>query len=573
MVFAMMPLMAETAHAESYDLWVGGIQVTSDNFSGVGNVGGSWEFKPADDEEPAILALDNYKYEGEGYQNAGIFCDLGMENLTIRLGGNNSITQMGKEGIESGSFGISAINLTIEDSPYSEGIGSLNVSAVASDANEGTYGICVSSLAIASGNVTAVAGSARRNCIGIVSDNSVTVSGGSAKASAEQNLDTTSPYYGSRGIYIKDGMLNVNEGAESVEAAGYTKAIDATVSNKLVGKGWTDFAGTENETAISVNAEGARYDNFRTVKFRKTIPLTITAKDQTYTYNGKTQGEGDPAYDDPDMIAEKVIVEGLRGSDYLANVTLNGSASKVGEYPIEVSNAVIKNGETDVTDEYDITYVPGKLTITPVEPKPTPKPTPAKISGTPLTQMTAKGKTGMTIAWEKTKGANGYDIFFSRCNHDDKKLPTKIVATVNGNNVSSWTATGLKAGVTYKACVKAYVMKGGKKQYVKSSPLMHAYTAGASKKHCNAKSVKVNKTNVSIKKGKTFKLKAKVKKLKKGKTLMPKCHVAKVRYLSTDTSIATVSKKGKIKGVKKGTCYVYAYAHNGVFKKVKVTVK
>ena len=93
------------------------------------------------------------------------------------------------------------------------------------------------------------------------------------------------------------------------------------------------------------------------------------------------------------------------------------------------------------------------------------------------------------------------------------------------------------------------------------------------KNYTNAKSLSVNKTSVTIKKGKTFKLKAKVKKLKKSKKLMPKKHVAKVRYLSTDTKIATVSSKGKIKGVKKGTCYVYAYAHNGVFKKIKVTVK
>ena len=64
-----------------------------------------------------------------------------------------------------------------------------------------------------------------------------------------------------------------------------------------------------------------------------------------------------------------------------------------------------------------------------------------------------------------------------------------------------------------------------------------------------------------------------VKKLKKNKKLMPKKHVPTVRYLSTNTKVATVTSKGKIKGVKAGTCYVYAYAHNGVFKKITVTVK
>ena len=43
--------------------------------------------------------------------------------------------------------------------------------------------------------------------------------------------------------------------------------------------------------------------------------------------------------------------------------------------------------------------------------------------------------------------------------------------------------------------------------------------------------------------------------------------------LSTDTKVAKVTKKGVMKGVGKGTCYVYAYGHNGVSKKIKVTVK
>ena len=62
-------------------------------------------------------------------------------------------------------------------------------------------------------------------------------------------------------------------------------------------------------------------------------------------------------------------------------------------------------------------------------------------------------------------------------------------------------------------------------------------------------------------------------KVKKSKKLMPKSHVATVRYLSTNTKVATVSKSGKIKAAGKGKCTVYAYAHNGVSKKVTVTVK
>ncbi|MCR5202872.1 MAG: Ig-like domain-containing protein [Lachnospiraceae bacterium] len=54
---------------------------------------------------------------------------------------------------------------------------------------------------------------------------------------------------------------------------------------------------------------------------------------------------------------------------------------------------------------------------------------------------------------------------------------------------------------------------------------------------------------------------------------MPKSHGAKFRYKSSDTSIATVSKKGKIKGIKKGKCTIYVYSINGLVKKARITVK
>ena len=73
-----------------------------------------------------------------------------------------------------------------------------------------------------------------------------------------------------------------------------------------------------------------------------------------------------------------------------------------------------------------------------------------------------------------------------------------------------------------------------------------------------------------MKKGKTVKLKAAL--VPASKKLKMKKHVT-VRYESSDPKIASVSSKGKVKGVKKGTCCVFAYAQNGVSKKIKVTVK
>ena len=187
-----------------------------------------------------------------------------------------------------------------------------------------------------------------------------------------------------------------------------------------------------------------------------------------------------------------------------------------------------------------------------------------------IAKLTAKGSNSLAINWTKVNGAEGYDIFFVKCGKNEK---LKNIKTVKGGDTTSWTKKGLKKRTSYKVCVKAWVMKDGKKTYVKTSPEAHAYTSGGTKKYTNARSVTVKKTTVTLKKGKTYKIKASVKKLKSGKKLMPTSHTAKLRYLSTNKKVAAVNKSGKITAKGKGTCYVYVYAHNGVFKKIKVAVK
>ena len=96
---------------------------------------------------------------------------------------------------------------------------------------------------------------------------------------------------------------------------------------------------------------------------------------------------------------------------------------------------------------------------------------------------------------------------------------------------------------------------------------VHEVTEGGKK--TNPKSVKVKKSTVKIKKGKKFTIKPTIVKVDSKKKLV---NHRKISYECTNEKIATVSKKGVIKGKKKGTCYVYVYAENGIFKKVKVTV-
>ena len=212
--------------------------------------------------------------------------------------------------------------------------------------------------------------------------------------------------------------------------------------------------------------------------------------------------------------------------------------------------------------------------------KPTPKKdtTPkkssaTKVSGALIATATAKGKSALTVKWTKVEGAAGYDVFFALCNHHKKEIKCKKVKTFKGNKTFTWAKSGLKKDTAYKVYVKAYIVKNGKKTYVRTSPMAHAYTGGQTKNFTNAKAVTVNKSSVTLKKGKTFKIKASVVKINKNKKLMPTKHAPTIRYMTSNKNVAAVSAGGKITAKSKGTCTIYAYPHNGAYKTIKVTVK
>ena len=119
----------------------------------------------------------------------------------------------------------------------------------------------------------------------------------------------------------------------------------------------------------------------------------------------------------------------------------------------------------------------------------------------------------------------------------------------------------------YNIIVYAYKAVDGRREKVAVSKTVHATTQSA--KYGNAKSVKVNITKVTLKKKGSVKLKCS-EVAQKGKKI--DIHRS-ICFESSNNNIATVSGKGVIKGKNKGTCYIYAYAQNGVHKRIKVVVK
>ena len=166
-------------------------------------------------------------------------------------------------------------------------------------------------------------------------------------------------------------------------------------------------------------------------------------------------------------------------------------------------------------------------------------------------------KKAISLTWKKIQVAKTYVIYGAKCGTSYKKI-----ATVHRK---TFTNKKLKKGTYYKYMVVALNEKG---KVVAISKLIHVATKGG--KVGNCKKLKVNKSKVNLKQGRKFKLK--VKQIAKSKKVKLKKH-RKTAFESDNQDVAVVSKKGVITAKKKGKCSVYVYAQNGVYKRVKVTVK
>lgn len=181
-------------------------------------------------------------------------------------------------------------------------------------------------------------------------------------------------------------------------------------------------------------------------------------------------------------------------------------------------------------------------------------------------RVTKSTKTTNTVKWKKVKEADGYIVLGNRCNAGGKKYKYQVITVIDKNTTTSYKHKKLTKGTYYKYMVQAYKMVDGKLEILATSKTIHVTTAGG--KWGNVGSLKLNTKGVQLKTGAKFKLKA--TEIKKDKQFKRHRNVA---YESTNPKVASVSKKGVIKAKKKGTCYIYAYAQNGIYKKIKVTVK
>lgn len=165
-------------------------------------------------------------------------------------------------------------------------------------------------------------------------------------------------------------------------------------------------------------------------------------------------------------------------------------------------------------------------------------------------------KSAITIKWQPVRGAARYRVLGSKCGQKYKYL-----GTTGG---STFTKKKLKKGTYYKFIVMAV---DGNGKVISTSKSIHVATLGG--KVGNDKKVTLNKKKITLKVKKKFTIKATTV---PASSLKVKRH-RKIAFESSNPSVATVNKNGVVRGVSKGTCYVYCYAQDGVYARAKITVK
>ena len=315
--------------------------------------------------------------------------------------------------------------------------------------------------------------------------------------------------------------------------------------------------GTATITATSVSGSYTATVSV-TVKIPVEIQkLTIEAEKETLTKIGEST-ELKVKIEPENADLQKLIWKSH--NEKVATTDENGKVTAVG------------NGTAEIT----VTTEDGKITASiMITVKVPDEPTINKTTG--FRRLRARSvkqtKTSVTLQWNIIKDADGYFIYGNRCNTGTKSYKYRKLATITGGDISTWTQKDLKKGTYYKYVVKAYRLVNGKKVVTDTSISVHAVTGGG--KYGNAKAVSVtqigNKKNVSkitLKMGKTAQIKAKeVKKDKKIERHRKLC------YESSNTKVATVTPDGLIRATGKGTCTIWVYAQNGVYKALKITVK
>ena len=178
-------------------------------------------------------------------------------------------------------------------------------------------------------------------------------------------------------VTVEDGTLEVTQKAVTITADGDTKVYDGTALTKstytntalatgdqiesVTVTGSQTVVGTSNNVpsaAVIKNGSGENVTASYTITYANGT-LEVTQKAVTITADGDTK-----VYDGTALTKNSYTNTDLATGDAIESVTVTGSQTVVGTSNNVPSAAVIKNGTTDMTANYNITYTNGTLEVT-----------------------------------------------------------------------------------------------------------------------------------------------------------------------------------------------------------------
>ena len=187
----------------------------------------------------------------------------------------------------------------------------------------------------------------------------------------------------------------------------------------------------------------------------------------------------------------------------------------------------------------------------------------AKVLPTPSSIMAKQeSPSSIKISFNKVKGATGYRIF---C-YSDKFRRHKFLVELD-KNTTEYVHKNLESNITYSYKIAA--INKDKKEESKASYWVTAKTYPDSSPYGNLKDMNFVDKVDSIIIGEPLQYKLSFTADRNGKIANSK----KLRWWSSNSSIASVDSVGKVTSYKPGTITIYVKGHNGVTKETKLVIK
>ena len=390
-----------------------------------------------------------------------------------------------------------------------------------------------------------------------------------------QGNDGTNDWYYSKQVGLNPSIVTVT-GNDIKNQLGLSSDIDllnckiwmeTTVDNVVYAVEATDKDKLVSITApnsITV-ANGTAYDAMNLPSEVKIVTEGHTITSAPVTWDTTTPASG--SYN-PTLSTEQTVT--LNGTVTCPNsVDANGVALTT-----TITITIRAAGAIPTTPGTTTPSQPKPENPTPEQPKPE-EPKPEEPQKPDKPQETQKPKVEVlpakasvtdngqvTLTWDKVDGAEGYRIYRKVKGSKDGY---QRVATTRNLQLVQKQRDNKK---TYQYYIVAYKTIDGKKARIGKTLTLYAVMNNV--KYTEVKKIKLNKKSYSLEVGAKAKIKAVLLKRENEKKM--KAESEKLRFYSTDNTVAEVNANGTITAKGAGTCYIYVVAGNGISRKIKVTV-